>query len=116
MMEQTRRGFLRFLGLAASVPLAAKTLPLADWIMPKFQTMQQESYVWSSKALVDELRERAQAVTFYQQMALSLSIYGEHARVDRLLFDKIGRVTSVDNEGVIESRFPWTNCSIGIKL
>ena len=118
-----RRGFLQLLGIASLAPLAAKVLPIADWIAPKFQAMEVESYeIVSGKSLDDLLRERAQAALYYQQMVLALSSFGEH-RADRLLFDKLGQLEpAMRLEGAREIKITatvdqeWGNQNSWLKL
>lgn len=74
---------------------------------------------FSAQASLDnELRQRATATTYFKQNALGLASYGRH-RSDRILFDKIGRLTTpLNTNGIAElddipvTSFPWVQGSV----
>ena len=74
---------------------------------------------FSGTASIDyTLRQRATKTTYFHQSSLGLTSYGKH-RSDRLLFDKLGRMTTALNTGGIgeidpvpESTFPIVQGSV----
>jgi N4-gp56 family major capsid protein len=57
----------------------------------------------AAASLDSELRQRATATTFFEQMTCSVSSYGKH-RSDRILLDKLGRlITPMSTSGIGET-------------
>jgi len=74
---------------------------------------------YSATASIDsEIRQRATASTFFQQMTVTVSSYGKH-KADRVLIDKLGRlVTPMNQSGLGETddipatTFPFVQASV----